>query len=633
MASIALGLSKWYAALATGTAQAVVIGDSISEGTGASSIPERWQTLVQETLSPAGAQFPFIPAWPYTSAPGMPVSRSGSVSNGSQFARVWGLGWRAAEINGDDGVLTFTFSGTSAQVVFQRGATTGLMQVVVDGGAPVVVDTNSAAGTPTGGKADRWSTGPLASGNHTVVVRRQLGSPQPSVWVHGLHAFRGDEASGVRVIDGARHGLYSNFAMEDTRRLPSFFGDPATPSGTPGAMQTAGGADLIVYALGTNDLGGAGAATPARYAEVFRAYKAAARGYTPAPFEGSFLILGMYSIPGRDPAVWDAYHQAMRGLAAEDPDVAYLDLRPVIPPEEASALLRDGLHPNDAGYARLAGVIGSAMAGTLVEISASLVESAGSPPPVQVVIDGVLPGYEYVVTGSTGGGSSWPVPGGKGVGTGGQIVLVDNRSALNTPVTYSVVVQGVTYSADPVTVVHDGQAVLQSLDGGTAVDFVWLSNSLPREPQINAVTFNVPGRRRPPVRYAPGGDGGGELLIRADRANNAAIGALLQSGRPILVRTDGTMRDWLAVELILLVGAPSRLWEAVEGGELSTQRVWNLSFLYVDDPEPSRVLSAWTWDDFDQAAETSFDTWDEFDALFAGSTWDDFDTTDWGQYQ
>jgi len=269
----------------------------------------------------------------------------------------------------------------------------------------------------------------------------------------------------------------------------------------------------------------------------------------------------------------------------------------------------------------------------MVTITASLVTSAGSPPPVQIVIGDVPSGAEYVATGNTGGGSSWGVPGGTGVGDGGQVVLVDNRSALNTPVTYSVVVQGVTYSAPPVTVLHSGKAVLQSLDGQTSVDFVWLSNSLPREPQINVATFNVPGRRRPPVRFAPGGDGGGELLIRADHANNDAIWDLLHSGRPVLVRTDGTMRDWPAVELILLTSAPSRLWEAVEGGQLSTQRVWSLGFLFVDDPEPSRALSAWTWDDFDEAATVSFPTWNDFDALFASSTWDEFDTTEWGQYQ
>ena len=209
------------------------------------------------------------------------------------------------------------------------------------------------------------------------------------------------------------------------------------------------------------------------------------------------------------------------------------------------------------------------------------------------------------------------------------MVLTDNRSALNVPVTYPVVVQGVTYSAPPVVVAHSSPAVLQSLDGQTSVDFVWLSNSLPREPVVNTAVSNVPGRRRPPMRIAPGGDGGGDLLIRTDRANSTAIGSMLTAGAPILVRTDGTMRDWPAVEIIHLVSAPSRLWEAVEGGQLSTQRVWSLGFLFGDDPEPSRVLSAWTWGDFNEALTDS--TWADFNALFAGSTWADFNTYEWGQ--
>lgn len=269
----------------------------------------------------------------------------------------------------------------------------------------------------------------------------------------------------------------------------------------------------------------------------------------------------------------------------------------------------------------------------MVTITASLVTTAGAPPPVQIVLVDVPAGAEYVVTGSTGAGSSWPVPGGSAVGDGGQVVLVDNRSALNVPVTYSAIVEGVSYAAAPVMVAHSGRAVLQSLDGQTSLDFVWVSNGMPREPQINAVASNVPGRRRPPVRIAPGGDGGGELVIRADRQNGDNLGELLAAGRPVLVRTDGGIRDWPAVEIILLVSAPSRLWEAIEGGQLSTQRVWSLGFLFVDDPEPSRALSAWTWDGFDEAALVSFPTWDDFDALFAGSTWDDFDTTEWGQYQ
>lgn len=267
----------------------------------------------------------------------------------------------------------------------------------------------------------------------------------------------------------------------------------------------------------------------------------------------------------------------------------------------------------------------------MVTTTAELVTSVGSPPPVQVVLTDVPDGAEYVVTGSTGAGSSWPVPGGTGVGTGGQIALVDNRSALNTPVTYSAVVQGVTYSADPVVVQHDGSCVLQSLDSQTVIPVKLHDNLDPRSLEIRAVAFSVPGRRRPPVRYAMGGYGGGELQVTTSNSASADLRELILSGRPILIRTDGSTPLENAVEIVQPTRADYAVGTAVQS--YGDSRRWSIPFLYVDDPEPSRVLSAWTWDDFDEAALVSFPTWDAFDALFAGQTWDDFDTTDWGQYQ
>ncbi|KZM34550.1 hypothetical protein [Oerskovia enterophila] len=262
-----------------------------------------------------------------------------------------------------------------------------------------------------------------------------------------------------------------------------------------------------------------------------------------------------------------------------------------------------------------------------VSITASLVP-AGSPEPVQVVLAGVPAGTAYTVTGTTGDGSSWPVPGGVGVSSGEQVVLVDNRSALNALVTYQAVVAGVTYIAAPVTVSHARRYVLQSLDGQIVADFVWEIDGMPRDLVSNTVAFDVPGRRRPPVRYAPGGDGGGSLRIRTNRQNTVRMRDLLRAGRPLVLRTDGAIRDLDAVDLIHVVGKPSNVLWAGDGG-LSTQRVWSLEYVLVDDPEPSAALSAWTWDDFDAAMATR--TWDEHDALFASSAWDQWDTYPWGQ--
>lgn len=253
---------------------------------------------------------------------------------------------------------------------------------------------------------------------------------------------------------------------------------------------------------------------------------------------------------------------------------------------------------------------------------------AGSPQPVQIVLTGVPAGTAYSLTGTTGDGSSWPVPGGVGVSTGEQVVLVDNRSALNTQVTYQAVVAGVTYVSAPVTVSHSRRFVLQSLDGQIVVDFVWDDNGMPRDLVSNAVAFDVPGRRRPPIRYAPGGDGGGSLRIRTDRQDTERMKELLRKGRPLVLRTDGAIRDLDAVDLIQIVGKPSNVLWAGDGG-VSTQRVWSLEYVLVDDPEPSAVLSAWTWDDFDAAMASR--TWAQHDALFASSTWDQWDTYPWGQ--
>lgn len=259
----------------------------------------------------------------------------------------------------------------------------------------------------------------------------------------------------------------------------------------------------------------------------------------------------------------------------------------------------------------------------------SLVAS-GDPQPVRVVVTGAAAGASVTVSAVTAGGS-FPVPGGViESAPGGQIILVDNRAPLNTPVQYLAVVDGVSFLSDPITVTHSGEAVLQSLDGRTVVDFIWMDNELPREPTVRAAAFDVPGRFRPPVRFAAGAAGGGELLVRTTRQNTARMDALLRQGKPIVVRTDGTARDFPAVDIVQPMGAPSKLWGAVDGpNQMSTERVWSINYLLADDPEPGTPLSAFTWDDFDQAMESR--TWNDHDALFSASDWDDWDVYDWSQ--
>ena len=265
----------------------------------------------------------------------------------------------------------------------------------------------------------------------------------------------------------------------------------------------------------------------------------------------------------------------------------------------------------------------------MVTIAAALVTTAGTPPPVQIVLNDIPNGAEYVVTGSTGAGSSWPVPGGAGVGDGGQIVLVDNRSALNTPFAYSVVVQGVTYSTSLLTVDHPDvdAVVLQTLDARTSAAPTLLGDSnFPIAPSMRVATFSVPRRATPVTRWDRMTLGGMRYTVLCTPEQSRDLQAVLSSGAPIVIRSASPVRDLPAVQIAQVTSVVSQSYP-------DGSRSWDIDFLFVDDPEPSRALSAWTWDDFDEAADVSFPTWDDFDDLFAGSTWNDFDTTEWGQYQ
>lgn len=264
-----------------------------------------------------------------------------------------------------------------------------------------------------------------------------------------------------------------------------------------------------------------------------------------------------------------------------------------------------------------------------VTIATSLVPAA-DPAPVQLVVEGIPVGVPFTVQGVLGE-ATWPVPGGVGVGTGGQVALVDNRAPLRVPFRYRVVVEGRAHESAQVVVPYGGRQLLQSLDGDVVVEFVWQASGLPREAGVRSAVFDVPGRARPPVRTVPGADGGGSLLVRTSQVASLGVRSLLRSGRVVVVRTDGLVRDWPPVELLLITGATSAMWDAIDPatGRMSTDRVWSLSYVLVDDPQPSAILSAFTWDDFDEAMFSR--TWDDFDALFAGSTWDDFDTYPWTQ--
>lgn len=348
-------LTAWKTALAnwgTAKAQVVVVGDSISEGSDAGIIQARWQTVLQDVLRDRlgvveGADFPFIPTMEATSATGMPAVVEGNVT----LDQNWGFGWRTGVIR-DTGKLTFTFTGTSAAIMYARQGATGVMRVVVDGGAPVLVNTNSVTTGLGGSDAVLWGTGALAAGVHTVVVTRDVSSgTDQTPFVQGLLTYNGDETSGIRIIDAAHSG-YRSANMDATRTRT-----------TAKAVMAAGGASLVVIAMGTNDT--LYATTQVEYKANINRMIAAMRteGYA-----GSFLLIHWYKTSAETEATWAPYGQTLAEIAAADPSIAYLNMRKHMPDLPSPytdvaglGLFAGNLHPNATGHGWIAQTLASVL--------------------------------------------------------------------------------------------------------------------------------------------------------------------------------------------------------------------------------------------------------------------------------
>lgn len=255
-----------------------------------------------------------------------------------------------------------------------------------------------------------------------------------------------------------------------------------------------------------------------------------------------------------------------------------------------------------------------------VTLTATLL-SASAPRPVQIALNGVAAGVSYEITKTTTGGTRWPVSGGRGVSDGGQVLLTDNRAPLNTPIVYEARVSGASYVADPVVVVVDGVAVVQTADGRTAVAVEVASSTEPRSAVSRSSVFEIAGRKDPAARLDVHGSFEFSWEIDVQGADAVALEQILRASPVIVRRLTPGMRDLQLVTIALVTSWKDQL---ISDG-LDTWRRFSLAVRELADPEPSSRLIAFTWDDFDAAMSAR--TWDDFDALF--DSWDQFDAVDW----
>jgi len=231
-----------------------------------------------------------------------------------------------------------------------------------------------------------------------------------------------------------------------------------------------------------------------------------------------------------------------------------------------------------------------------VTLTATLL-TASNPQPVQITLNGTNNGDQYAITGTTADGSVWAIPGGTGTSAGSQVLVTDNRSALNVPITYQAVVNGVTYTAAPVTVSYSGVAVLQTLDGRTVVGLEIGTNREHQKHTMRAFVAEVAGRSTPAVRLDVPGSAEDTWELHTQITNTAIMRTILGKGAPVVRRLQPGMRDLQNVVLGVVTDWYDEL--LTDGGD--TWRCFYLTVREISDPQPSAALAAYAWTDFDTA--------------------------------
>ena len=320
-------LAAWHAALqgaGSAPADALFIGDSITEGYGAPSRSTRWLDLVRQQLQAdwGGVGAGYLAAHPSWWGAG---DRQWSLVGGRSDVTT-GLGLRAHHLDAAGAEMSTIVETGSFRLLYAAGPQHGAMEISVDGTVAAVVDTYAPA--PLGGQA--WSSGPLGAGPHSVRVRPVpgYGRPTHSVLVEGI--VEEDAPGGVRVWD-AGHAGYGSTHFVDQRGW-----EPAVATADP---------ELVVIALGTNDylFQLTGAQFETNLGLLVDRVTAAADGPV------SVALMPMFNGEGRDPVRYQPYVDAQRRLATAR-GLALIDLSG----SNASLLTDDGVHPNGYGQRVLA---------------------------------------------------------------------------------------------------------------------------------------------------------------------------------------------------------------------------------------------------------------------------------------
>lgn len=338
-----LTLRSWYAALADRRERRVnivAIGDSIVEGSGVTTFNNRWitrlATSLRERYPVAGvvggrgflaSDGSTIPGWPLTAATG--DTSNGSSSYGPK---------RKIKSLGTTGSLTWTLTGTYADIMYLRLPGGGSFTVHVDGVLQGTISTNGA--TAADGVKSGVSLG--AAGVHTL----KLTAVNPGAYIDGVIEYNGDQAAGITVHD-AGHGGW---------KAADFANTGANPVSEWPAALAALNPDLFLIAIGTNDLGDG---NPAAFFTALHTYAAMIRGNFPlVP-----VVFVPYGPAHGYEAIYPQYVEAMYSVADQMGLALVADIALRMPPYNTGGTFSgDGIHLANRGAQMVADLVGSFLA-------------------------------------------------------------------------------------------------------------------------------------------------------------------------------------------------------------------------------------------------------------------------------
>lgn len=352
--------APWQTALSSAAstpARWVAVGDSITEGQGATTRANRYVQkalgLFRAAAGVGGGGVGFVPPAyaTYNDGAGSNWGSAGITSAGTiAQAQFIGLGYRARQLDAS-GTVTWAVTGTGVDIWYASFSGGGSFTWAIDGGTTTAVNTN---GTYSQMKVPvTFGT----TGSHTVTVTRTAGT----VYIGGITVYDGDATGGVTVYDAGHTGIDSTQYVGLSTISSGTTPDYATQLATWQAI----GPKLLTVELGLNDYLN-NTATPAQLQTHVRQIvtDTKAMGATP------LIIIAYTPTPGLavvgQTLAWSDYASALRTIATTDPSVGLLDLTATMPQATTSGTgfyQPDGLHPNDVGHAEVARQLATMLSG------------------------------------------------------------------------------------------------------------------------------------------------------------------------------------------------------------------------------------------------------------------------------